>query len=303
MIKNYVALTKPGIIMGNAVTAVGGFMLASKGYIDGWLFLAMFVGLSLVIASGCVLNNYIDREADEKMDRTKNRPLVKKTVSVNNSIVFAMMLIAVGIAVLARYTNMLTMILAIAGFLIYVFAYSLLKYRTSWATVVGSVAGAIPIVVGYCAVTNRLDAGALALFLIIVMWQMPHFFAIAMYRQEDYTAASIPVLPVEKGIKVTKMHMLVYVMAFMVVAIMPTILGYAGYIYMAVAAVLSCLWLRLMVKGFDKGVNDKLWARKMFLMSLIIVMGICGTMSIESFFPSSRTETIALGPILLKPSF
>ncbi len=204
MIKTYTTLTKPGIIFGNAVTATAGFALASKGHVDFLLFCAMLVGLSLVIGSACVWNNYIDRGMDEKMVRTRNRALVKGVIPVPYALCFAMVLSFFGIGLLALTTNLLTVSIAACGFFIYVVLYGISKYRTSLGTLIGSIAGAVPPVVGYTAVTGCVDLAALLLFLIVVFWQMPHFFAIAMYRLEDYTAASIPVLPVSKGIYTAK---------------------------------------------------------------------------------------------------
>lgn len=280
MIKTYFMLTKPGIIFGNAITTVGGFILASKAQIDPWLFLATLVGLSLLIASACVFNNYIDRNADKMMERTKNRALVKGTISLKKAIVFAVFLGLFGILLLTLYTNLLTTIIALSGFFIYVILYSLSKYRSSHATAIGSISGGIPPVVGYCAVVDRFDVGACLLFMIVALWQMPHFFAIAMYRLDDYVAASIPVLPVKRGVYVTKIHMLLYIIAFLVPVCMLTILGYTGYAYLIVVGLLGISWLLLCIKGF-KDTNDRLFGRQMFRFSLVVIMMLCIMISIS----------------------
>ncbi len=273
MIKTYYMLTKPGIIIGNIITMAGGFALASNGHVNFVLFLETLLGLSLVIASAGVFNNYFDRESDAKMERTKNRPLVKRLVSDRNAILFATVLGLLGFSLLAIYTNLLTLLVTFAGFIIYVVLYVVWKYRSIHGTLVGSVAGAVPPLVGYCAVSNRFDAGALILFLILVLWQMPHFFAIALYRMDDYIAASIPVLPVKKGIYTTKLHMLAYIVAFMVAAVLPTLFNYTGYLYLIAVILLSSIWLILCLKGFTCK-NNQVWARKMFLTSLVIIMGL-----------------------------
>ena len=280
MIKTYYSLTKPGIIMGNIITTVAGFAVASRGHIDSWLFLATLVGLSCIIASACVCNNYIDRYSDAKMARTKNRALVKGLVSGYNALFFATILGACGTFILAFYTNLLTTGIALTGFFVYVILYSGLKQRSMYATLIGSIAGAVPPVVGYCAVTGRLDIAALLLFAIVALWQMPHFFAIAMYRLDDYVAAAIPVLPVVKGIHATKIQMLLYIIAFSIVTLMPTFFGYTGYIYLAIAALLGFSWLWLCLQGFVSR-NNTLWARKMFLFSLIVVMVLSITISVD----------------------
>lgn len=280
MIKTYFMLTKPGIILGNAITAAGGFILASKAQIDPWLFLATLMGLSLLIASACVFNNYIDRNIDKMMQRTKNRALVRGVISLKKAIIFAIFLGLFGVLLLMLYTNLLTTIIALTGFFIYVILYSLSKYRSSYATVIGSISGGIPPVVGYCAVVDRLDMGAFLLFMIVALWQMPHFFAIAMYRLDDYIAASIPVLPVKKGIYTTKVHMLLYIIAFLIPVCMLTILGYTGYAYLIVIGLLGLSWLLLCIKGF-KDTNDRLFGRQMFRFSLVVIMMLCIMISIS----------------------
>jgi len=268
--KDYISLTKPGIISGNAITAAAGFFLASKGHINYWLFFAVLTGLSLIVASGCVLNNYIDRDIDKLMSRTKNRILAKGMLPGKNAIIYAIILGLSGTMILILYTNLLTAFLALTGFFFYVVLYGLGKRRSSYGTVIGSISGAVPPVVGYCAVSNRFDTGAILLFLILVFWQMPHFYAIAIYRLHDYAAASIPVLPVVKGIFITKIHILVYILFFIVVTLLLTVTGYTGYLYLISAIILDLTWFGFAIKGFWIN-NDKAWARKMFVLSLIVI--------------------------------
>lgn len=279
-LKTYAMLTKPGIIFGNAVTAIAGFCLASKGVISFGLFFAALLGLSLVIASACVWNNYMDRAMDEKMARTRNRALVQGLIPLQNALCFGMALGFLGIGILALFTNLLTVVMAACGFFVYVVLYGLSKYTTSLGTIIGSVAGAIPPVVGYTAVSNCIDLGAVLLFFIVVFWQMPHFYAIAMYRLEDYAAASIPVLPISKGSYTAKVHTLMYVVAFSVSCVLLTLCGYVGYSCLTVSTLLSASWLWLSIKGFSCD-NDRLWARKMFLLSLFIIMALAIAISMD----------------------
>ena len=190
--KTYCLLTKPRIIMGNIITASAGFALASRGSINFLLLLVTFIGLALVIASACVFNNYIDRNADKKMERTKNRPLATGLISPRRAITFALLLGLLGTFLLAFFVNPLTAALALFGFFVYVILYSFSKYYSIHGTLIGSVAGAMPPVIGYCAAANRFDMGALILFAMITIWQMPHFFSIAIYQLKDYAAASYP---------------------------------------------------------------------------------------------------------------
>ncbi|CBJ80776.1 protoheme IX farnesyltransferase (heme O biosynthesis) [Xenorhabdus bovienii str. Jollieti] len=282
MIKQYLQVTKPGIIFGNLISVVGGFLLASKGVIDYPLFFATMLGVSLVVASGCVFNNYIDRDIDRIMERTKNRVLVKGLIDPKISLIYASVLGIAGIVLLYIAANALAMQLALIGFLIYVGVYSLyMKRKSVYGTLVGSLSGAAPPVIGYCAVTGQFDTGALILLLIFSLWQMPHSYAIAIFRFKDYQAANIPVLPVIKGISVAKNHITLYILAFMVATLMLTISGYAGYKYLIVAAAVSIWWLGMALSGY-KTANDRIWARKLFMFSIVAIMSLSVMMSVDS---------------------
>lgn len=281
MIKTYYLLTKPGIIMGNLIATVSGFVLASQGEIDWGLFAAVLTGLGGVIASSCVFNNYFDREMDEKMSRTKNRPLVRGFISGKNALFFASCLGSLGFLILFWFTNWLTLASAATGFIIYVGLYTFWKKSTSWATLVGSIAGSIPPVVGYFAVSNRIDLGSTLLFLILVFWQMPHFYSIALYRLKEYVAASIPLLPVKKGSFRTKLHIVLYVMAYCFTTLLLFLLGYTGYFYLATALVFGGVWLGLSIQGFWAE-NDVKWARRMFLWSLWVITALCIAISFDN---------------------
>lgn len=191
-------MTKPGIVYGNTLTATAGFLLGAKGAIDYWLLLATLAGIAFIIGSACVFNNYIDRDIDAKMVRTKKRALAHGLVPAGKAITYASLLGIIGFFILSLSTNFLTVALGTVAFFDYVVLYGISKRRTAYSTIVGSIAGAIPPAAGYTAVTNRLDGGAVLLFIILVFWQMPHFYAIAMYRYDDYKAAGLPVLPVKK---------------------------------------------------------------------------------------------------------
>ncbi|PNM24726.1 protoheme IX farnesyltransferase [Yersinia enterocolitica] len=287
MIKQYLQVTKPGIIFGNLISVVGGFLLASKGVIDYPLFLATLIGVSLVVASGCVFNNYIDRDIDSIMERTKNRVLVKGLIDPKVSLIYASVLGIVGMLLLYVAANLLAMMLAIIGFVIYVGVYSLyMKRKSVYGTLIGSLSGAAPPVIGYCAVTGQFDMGALILLLIFSLWQMPHSYAIAIFRFKDYQAANIPVLPVIKGISVTKNHITLYILAFMVATLMLTLSGYAGYKYLVVAAAVSVWWLGMALRGY-KATNDSVWARKLFVFSIIAITSLSVMMSVDFNVPSS----------------
>jgi protoheme IX farnesyltransferase len=284
LIKTYYQLTKPGIIYGNAITTTAGFLLASKGHIDFWLFVTLLVGISLMIASGCVFNNYIDRGIDVKMARTKKRALVSGSVTGRSALIYASVLGLTGFLILIKYTNLLTIGVGVIAFIDYVIFYGFAKRHSVHGTLVGTISGAAPIVAGYVAVTNRLDLGAALLFLIMTAWQMPHFFAIAMYRYDDYKAAGLPVWPVKKGFQSTKIQMVLYVIAFMIASVLLSAFGYAGYSYLAIMVVVSLAWLRLGLQGF-KATDNSCWARRMFGFSLVTLLIFCSALAVVSFVP------------------
>ena len=281
MMKQYLQVTKPGIIFGNLISVVGGFLLASKGDIDYPLFIATLLGVSLVVASGCVFNNYIDRDIDSVMERTKNRPLVRGLIDPKISLVYASVLGIAGMALLLVAANVVAMLIAVVGFVVYVGVYSLyMKRKSVYGTLVGSLSGAAPPVIGYCAVTGQFDTGALILLLIFSLWQMPQSYAIAIFRFKDYQAANIPVLPVIKGISVAKNHIILYIIAFMFATLMLAISGYAGYKYLIVAAAVSVWWLGMALSGY-KTTNDRVWARKLFVFSIVAITSLSVMMSVD----------------------
>jgi protoheme IX farnesyltransferase len=271
-IKNYLLITKPGIIAGNLVSVTGGFLLASQGHVDIVLLLATLLGIALVIASGCVFNNSLDRDIDQVMSRTRNRALASGLISNHSAEFYAAILGIIGISLLWAATNLLTVAIVFAGFVVYVGVYTMyLKRSSSHAALIGSIAGATPPLAGYCAVTGQFDIGALILLAIFSLWQMPHFYAIAIYRLEDYRNAAIPVLPVKRGIAVTKRHIISYIFAFIIASLALTFLGYTGYWYLTAALITGAGWLYFAFSGYRKSTERK-WARKLFAYSIVIVI-------------------------------
>ncbi|MDY7559182.1 heme o synthase [Pseudomonas sp. 10B1] len=292
-LKHFIQITKPGIIFGNVLSVAGGFFLASKGHVDFGVFLAAVIGTSLVVASGCVFNNCIDRDIDVKMERTKNRVLVQGLVSLKLALLYATVLGVAGVGLLYTKANPLAALFAVIGFVIYVGFYSLyLKRKSVHGTLVGSLSGAMPPVIGYVAVSNSFDMAALTLLVMFSLWQMPHSYAIAIFRFNDYRAASIPVLPVLRGIVVAKRHILIYILAFLVATLMLTIGGYAGFSYLAVAAGMGMYWLYMAWTGY-KAVDDTIWARKLFVFSILTITALSVMMSVDFQVPSELLVTYA----------
>jgi protoheme IX farnesyltransferase len=284
-IKRYYSLTKPGVLYGNALTVAAGYFLGAQGNVNIGLFFAVFIGSSLIIASACVLNNFLDQDIDAIMDRTKKRVLVSGEIKGYRAVIFSVTLGIIGVGILAMYTNSLVIILGLIGFITYVVFYGMLSKRLSpHGTLVGSISGAIPILAGYCAATNAIDLGAVLVFIILFAWQFPEFYSIAIYRSKEYKAAAIPVLPVVKGLKRTKVEILIYTVVFVVSSLLLTIFGYTGYIYFIVMASLGVYWLWLAVKGFAAIDSDR-WARKMFGFSMITILGLCIMLSVGPILP------------------
>ncbi len=281
LIKHYFFVTKPGIILGNLITAAGGFLLAAGGRFDAADLLWTLAGISLIVASGCVLNNCCDRHVDRIMRRTRHRALAKGLISPSTAVRYAALLGVMGVALLWATAPWLTVAIAAAGWVIYAGVYSLyLKRRSVYATLIGSLAGAAPPMAGYCAASHRFDSGALILLSIFSLWQIPHSYAIAVFRYDDYAAAAIPVLPVSKGRAAAKKHIRGYIMAFSAAALMPTLGGYTGFGYFAAAAATGAAWLGLACWGYERQ-DDRSWARRLFIFSILGITTLAVMMSID----------------------
>lgn len=292
-LKHFIQITKPGIIFGNVLSVAGGFFLAAQGHVDFMLFLATVIGTSLVVASGCVFNNWIDRDIDIKMERTKNRAMVQGLISSKVALVYATLLGVAGLGLLYVQANALAALFGLIGFIIYVGFYSLyLKRKSVHGTLVGSLSGAMPPVIGYCAVSGTFDLAALTLLVMFSLWQMPHSYAIAIFRFNDYLAASIPVLPVKRGILVAKKHILWYIVAFLAATLMLTFGGYAGMSYLAVAAAMGMYWLYMAWTGY-KAKDDRQWARKLFVFSIFTITALSVMMSLDTKVPAELLLTYA----------
>jgi len=284
-INAYYKLTKPGVLYGNVLTALAGFLFASQGIVNVGLFLALAVGMTLVIASACVINNYLDQDIDSKMARTKTRPLIQGDVSGKGAVVYSIVLGSVGLFLLIFFTNWLVVAVGVLGFFDYVVLYGMLSKRLSiHGTLVGSISGAAPILAGYVAVTNSIDAGALIVFLILFLWQMPEFYSIAIYRRKEYAAAGIPVMSVVKGNWNTTIQIFIYTVLFVLSTLLLTFMSHASYTYFTVMGILGLYWIWLGYKGLKAKGSDE-WARKMFRFSLIILLAFCFILSIDSFLP------------------
>lgn len=284
MIKTYYWLTKPGIVYSNAIAAAAGFFLASRWDFKFLTFISLLAGTSLIVACGGVFNNYIDRDIDKKMKRTKKRALPSGKITGRAALAYGTVLGAAGFGLLALYTNAITCAIGALGLFFYVVVYGAAKRRTPHGTLIGTISGATPPVAGYAAFTNHLDGGALLLFLVLVCWQMPHFYSIAIFRLKDYRAAGLPVLPAVKGLRRTKLEILVYTALFTGVVFLLTIFGYTGVIFLVVMAGLGAYWLWRGIRGF-KAKDDTVWARQMFGLSIVVLLSLSVMLAVGSVLP------------------
>jgi protoheme IX farnesyltransferase len=282
MLNAFYQLTKPGIIYGNLITAAAGFLLAAGSHVNWRLLIASLVGTSLVIASACVFNNCLDRKIDRKMARTRKRALVSGVIAVRDALIFGAVLGSIGFAILIAFTNWLVVAIGAAALSTYVGLYGLAKRRSIHGTLVGSLPGAAPPLAGYVAARGHFDWGAWLVFLIMVLWQMPHFYAIAIYRLDDYRAAALPVLPVIKGITATRRQITAYIVAFLLASIALFAFGYAGYGYLAIVVLAGGWWLG---QSFRPASSDQIWARRMFLSSLAVVLALAAAWATGKLIP------------------
>jgi len=278
-IQRYYYLTKPGIIYGNAMTAIAGFLLAAKGHPNWTIFAAMLFGTSLVIAGACVFNNYIDRNIDSKMERTSWRALASRKVPVRSAMIYGVILTLAGLALLIAGTNLTTVMAGAIGFIDYVALYSYSKRHSEHSTLVGSISGSMPIVAGYTAARGHFDLTAGLLFLFMSAWQMPHFYAIGIYRLKDYKAAGLPILPVTKGVKATQRAMLPYLVIVLASVLALWLHGALKLISALVLLVIVLDWSRLIL-NFKPKQADK-WARRVFGYSLIIITVMSAILSLN----------------------
>ncbi|MBP3962299.1 heme o synthase [Paenibacillus lignilyticus] len=272
MFKEYVALTKPNLVRLNAFAGFGGFWVASKWDIDWLLLLYMLIGSVLTMASACVINNYWDRELDKKMERTKNRALPTNRLSPTNVLVYGIVLGIAGVTVLFTLVNPISGWLGLLGFFVYVVIYTMWLKRTStWSTSIGGVSGAMPPVIGYCAVTGVVDEGAWLLFALLFLWQPAHFWSLAIRRVEEYRAAGFPLLPVIKGIHRTKLQMNPYILLLIPTGILFFTYGYVGYAFLIISLLGGVLWLVHTLIGLKAQDNNK-WAKTNFIISINYLM-------------------------------
>lgn len=282
--RDFIEVTKPGIVKSNLIVIVTGFWLASA-WSDSFDFLRLIlaiIGGSLVMGGSCTLNNYLDRDLDIKMERTKERPLALGRMSAKVALAYGMFLILAGTVILGLGTEPLAALLGLIGAFVYVVVYTAwMKRTTHLNTVVGAISGAVPPMIGWAAVTGNLDKGAWILFAFLFLWQIPHFLALAIMKSKEYREAGYQMLPVVNSFFETKRQILIWTAAIIPVSLFLYESGVVGKFYFVSALVLGLGWLVLAVKGFFAN-DDMKWARQMFLYSLLYLTGLCIIMMVNA---------------------
>ncbi len=242
--RDYLELCKPRVVLLMLLTVVVGMYLATPGWVSLSLLLSSLLGIGLCAGSAAAINHLVDKRIDAIMARTKKRPVARGQVSVRQALWFALIMGALGLTVLVVFVNQLTALLTFVTLIGYAGIYTgYLKRATSQNIVIGGLAGAAPPLLGWTAVTNQLDPQALLLVLIIFIWTPPHFWALAIYRYEEYQHAQIPMLPVTHGIAFTKLNVYLYTILLLVVSVLPFVTGMSGLFYLIGALVLGMRFL------------------------------------------------------------
>jgi len=266
---DFKSLTKMGIVNSNLITTFAGFWLAiyftNASFMANWeIFLLTIAGSALVIAGGCMMNNWYDVDIDPVMSRTKERPTVTGSISLNRVLAAGVSSTALGL-ILLMFTTMEAALIAFSGWFVYVVLYTMWsKRKYTLNTAIGSFSGAVPPLIGWAAVDPGLHTMAFILFLIMFIWQTPHFLALAMKKNREYNAAGVPMLPAVYGFEITKRQIVVYIACLLP---LPFFMVSLNTVFLVVATLLNAGWLALGISGFFTK-NDLKWANMIFIYSL-----------------------------------
>lgn len=282
LVEQYFALTKPRIVLLAAFCALIGMLLASEGMVPWRILVFGTLGISLLAGAGFAFNCLVERSIDAKMARTRARPLARGEISAGGTLLFSGVLGGVGSALLFAFVNPLTMWLTLATFVGYAVIYTvILKPATPQNIVIGGASGAMPPLLGWTAVANEISAPAIVLFLIIFVWTPPHFWALALYRVEDYRKSGLPMLPVTHGSEFTRLNILLYTVLLLATSVLPVVIGMSGMFYLVCALALGGLftWYAWMLW---RDYSDAL-SRKTFGYSIFYLAALFGALLIDHY--------------------
>jgi len=278
----FAALTKPRVVSLIVFTAVIGMFLATPGAVPMQALLAGTIGIALVAGAAAAMNCLVEQKIDAVMSRTRWRPLPQGELSAAHTLVFAGALGGVGLWLLYHFVNALTMWLTLATFVGYAIVYTvILKPATPQNIVIGGASGAMPPVLGWAAVTGEVPIEAMLLFLIIFAWTPPHFWALALYRTEDYARAGVPMLPVTHGRKYTQLQVLLYTLILFAVSLLPYVAGMSGLAYLIAAAALGAVFLAYALRIYF-AYSDAL-ARKTFRYSIVYLAFLFAALLVDHY--------------------
>ena len=270
LLKSYYQLCKPNVVYMMLICAFVGMLLAEQTVSSYFYLFIALTGIALCAASAAAINQVVDREVDASMTRTDQRPLPKGDLSVMHASIFAFVIGLLGALILYLFVNTLTMILTIGSLIGYAFIYTVyLKRATPQNIVIGGLAGAAPPLLGWSSISNTIDPYALLLVLIIFVWTPPHFWALAIYRKDEYAKESIPMMPVTHGVAFTKLQIVLYTIILFIVSVLPYVVLMSGVIYLVSALVLSTLFLYYSINLFYS--DDDEDAMKTFQFSIYYI--------------------------------
>lgn len=280
--RDYLELCKPKVVALMLLTSLIGMLLAVPGMVPIEILFWGNLGIALCAGSAAAINHLVDRQIDQKMQRTLNRPLAKGRVAPMNAALFAFVIGVLGMVVLLVFVNALTAWLTLASLVGYALIYTMfLKRATPQNIVIGGLAGAAPPLLGWVAVTNSIDGHGLLLVLIIFAWTPPHFWALAVHRKDDYAKADIPMLPVTHGEHYTKLHIVLYTILMILVTLLPYITGMFHWLYLAGALSLGAGFLYWsLVMLFNKHPNAPM---ETFKYSITYLMALFGVMLLDHY--------------------
>ena len=282
LFKSYYELCKPNVVYMMLICAFVGMLLAEESVESFGYLLVALTGIAFCAASAAAINQVIDRKTDASMTRTDQRPLPQGELSATHASIFALIIGLFGATILFLYVNTLTMALTLASLIGYAFIYTVyLKRATPQNIVIGGLAGAAPPLLGWASVTNSIDPYALLLVLIIFVWTPPHFWALAIYRRDEYAKESIPMLPVTHGVVFTKLQIVLYTIILYVVSLLPYVVLMSGEIYLFSALILSSIFLYYSINlYYSSDIED---AMKTFQFSIYYIFLIFLALLIDHF--------------------
>jgi len=278
----FYALTKPRVVSLIVFTAVIGMFLAAPGMVEPRVLLAGTLGIALVAGAAAAVNCLVEQNVDALMLRTRWRPLPSGELSSLQTLAFAGVVGGLGLWLLVSYVNALTMWLALATFVGYAIVYTvILKPMTPQNIVIGGASGAMPPVLGWAAVTGEVTTEAMLLFLIIFAWTPPHFWALALYRTEDYARAGVPMLPVTHGKEYTRLQVLLYTIILFAVSLLPFAVRMSGWLYLGAALALGAVYLGYAVRLYT-AYSDRL-ARRCFRYSIVYLAALFAALLVDHY--------------------